>query len=193
MPELGRTAFWSVPEESKELNNFLLNSIIIMQEKFAFNAFSENTIYWNNYFIGLCRAVSWFTNQIELYQLRILNQEFWTLVKASKHIDKLKFLSWSILSNNECNFGEMKNWKITTLDLKRSGNSENSNWDKSHNLWLNILLGIDKCKNLKESLNKMWLDYDSFANLKSDLIRSIKVKMPKIKHNAHLEFSFKTI
>ena len=115
--------------------------------------------------------------------LKINNQQFCTLIKTAKRLEKIKFQYWTILTDDECDFGEMKDCKIQNLNLYHCGNklADFSNWEDKINRLSNILTGVENCENLRNSLQKMCLTYQ-YSFLYKDILENELKKYPKLSH-----------
>ena len=107
----------------------------------------------------LREAFSKWTEKIHLDKVVLSWYEFCSLVKASRGVKVLMIQNCTILTDYEWDFGNMHDCKIEILDLRECGNKSYSNWNVNKNRLDNILNGIDRCDNLKNTLKKVILYY----------------------------------
>ena len=158
---------------------FLLYSIPQNVKKFYF-IHRSSFINITDYLYIFRETFSKITMKIEISCFELNSDEFSTLVKAAKGVKTLSFIYCKINSDSEWDFGDMKEWKLNSLNLNNWGYELCSNWKMNPHLLKNILIGINKWKWMRENLSKIDLSY---LNSKVDLkmIKEITRKYPKLK------------
>ena len=169
----------------QQLDTFIKHSIFYKQERLVIRS---NSFYYNivDVFLILRDSFSKFTEIIEVNKFRFTCTQFCALVKAAKGVNKLKIHECLIFSDTECDFGEMKEWKIKTLNLHNWGIKSLSNWNDNIFRLENILIGIEKCQNLRESLQKVIITFFC-ADLDREALKDKISAYPLLKH---IEFKF---
>ena len=81
--------------------------------------------------------------------------------------------------------------KSATFFLKYTGNKENSDWFQNIERCFNILTGIEKCVNLRNSISMIELDYSATSDKKDKTTLAISNKYSSIIHLCDLKFKFK--
>ena len=85
--------------------------------------------------------------------MKVSKSEFCSLVEKAKNAEMIGFSSWTILTDSEWDFGDMKESKVQLLHFNYSGDSNHSNWNSFFsNRFNNIISGISKSKGLKNSI-----------------------------------------
>ena len=92
-----------------------------------------------------------------IQKMIVTQQEFWSLVKASKRSRTVGFLAWVVLTEFECNFEITGNWKTEVLELRYTGSAECSDWNTHPHRFIHILKGISNWESLNKSLKEIWL------------------------------------
>ena len=154
-----------------------------------FNWLGRKQVDISKYFIGVREVASKTTQLCSFIKLTISEYEFCLLVKASKRVVDLSFVSCIISVDSECNFGEMRGCKITMLSLSESWKTQY--WDlEEHKQWnFNILAGIGKCRNLRNALTKIDLCSIYSLNWKSDIESAIVERFKWLELDKHLVFN----
>ena len=160
----------------------MVNSIQEKQSEFSFNYWYTMKLNLTYYFESLWYVANKFTDIFSLWNMKITQKEFWTLLKETKGVKRVGFNSWMILTDWEWEFGEMKEWKIQTLDLNNTGNKENSNWIENEKRLENILGGIDKSEGLLKSMVALSIRIQDYERGIKKLLRSINSKFPKLRN-----------
>ena len=99
--------------------------------------------------------------------------EFWSLLKAAKNADIVSFYSSVVITDSECNFGEMRNCKIKVLDLYRVG--EFSLWYKFPMRIMNIITGVIGSSNFAQSIERLDLEAKNLDSKLSSTILKKKI------------------
>ena len=150
MPELQVYFINEVPASNEDLNQLLLSSIPQNQQSFYFNMFAQKSIYCNFYFFSLRDAVSKFTEYVNFSNLILSKEKFCSIIKAAKGTKNLIIQYCTIMSDSECDFGEMSCCKIQNLKLFNCGDQTYSNWGYYNEKLYNIIFGISICENMKK-------------------------------------------
>ena len=138
-------------------------------------------IDWTNCLMYLRETFTKFTENISISKFKISNSQFCSMVKVSKAIKKLEINYSKILTDSECDFGEIKNCKIKHLRLFQWGSYSMSNWANIKSRLENILIGIDRWENLRISLKTIDLSYSKSYNDEDILVEQIR-KFPRLEH-----------
>ena len=112
------------------------------------------------FFNELREVVSRATKEILLESLELSGEEFYKLIRASKHIWSVIFKNCMILSEQNINFGSMENCKIQTINII----SEYEFTQDWRDLWtslVDILQGVLNCNALLGSLKKIEFVFES--------------------------------
>ena len=158
----------------------MINSISSNQKKLQITNW-DKTINFSKYFFSFREAMHKWTKEISISGFIIGFSHFCSIVKAARGTNYLIIQNWAILTDYEWDFGKMNWCKITTLDMKFSGEELLSNWMEKINRLLNILTGIDLWENLRNSLQKINLYYlDTNADLNK--LKDQLLKYPRLKH-----------
>ena len=124
-----------------------------------------------NYFYGLRYVMSKATKYINIYKILLSSKEFSAILRAAKHVEKLKFIDCKILTDEEYELGQMEGWQIEFLQVgyiirvyKHSRDYEDS--------WMKIYLSIVCCPNLLRSLRH--LIFNCGGEMKKKLLSKAK-------------------
>ena len=82
------------------------------------------------------------------------------------------------MTESECDFGEMNGCKLDSLSLWGSGNRKYSDWENNVDKLFNIMAGVEKCENLRNSLTEISPGYSSFINMSENFEPEIKNRYP---------------
>ena len=132
-------------------------------------------------------AVSKFTEEVNLSRLNLSQTQFCSIVKASKHTKMLIIQYCTILTNFECDFGDMYGCNIYSLMLFNCGGPLFSNWVNNSERLFNIISGIEKWRNLKDSIKYINLYFFTINEEYKELESEIQRRFPNL---SHIEFSF---
>ena len=192
MPSTNGIQIDNLPDKWEVLNQFLLNSISNGQPSLSVNKFfARFTTSWSPYIFSLKEAATKFTIKIEIFHMMFSYDEFWSFMESAKRVWELGFLRWTLQTDLECDFGEMKWWKIKQFRFNNSGDNWYSNWDEWNERLFNILKGITDWEDLCSSLRKFELKYNTTDENKNKLILSIEEMFPTLEHRLDLQFKFK--
>ena len=127
-------------------------------------------------------ALSQFTRCI-LFNETVFSQEsFCLVIKAIKGVETVEFGSCTIITDSECNFGEMNGCKLKTISLHKSDDEYYSNWVHNRKRLHNILAGIDKCENLRNSIKRIRLFSEFNEELAEEFSDEVSKNFPRLKH-----------
>ena len=132
-------------------------------------------------FLYLRETISKWTEKVLIFYLEFNCFQFCSLVKAARKVDTLEIKWCKINTDFEWNFGEMRDSKIRILNFKSTGHKNFSNWNDNQHRLENIIIGIDRCENFRNSLNEIILSYDEIeAN--NDYLRELLERYPRLRH-----------
>ena len=158
----------------------MVNSIQEKQSEFSFNYWIPETKFNWILWILLIRGLQ-IHRRIFLMECEVTLKEFWTLKKKLKEL-RIRFNSWVILTDWECELGEMKEWKVQILDRNNTENKENSSWMEDEGRFGNILCGINKNEGLLKSIVVLSIKIQDYERGIKKLLRSINSKFLKIRN-----------
>ena len=153
----------------------MLNPIIYKPNGVLIIPDDENITDFKFYFYSVREFSSKTIECASLFRMKLSLEEFCLFIKAWKHVQSLGFIYCNIITDFECEFGELRECKIQRLGFDESGGREFSNWIDYRERLFNILKGIDGWQNLKSSLKKVSLKFNweevVITELKSDIER----------------------
>ena len=113
----------------------------------------------SSYFYGLRDAMSKVTKYIMINNILFSSKEFSAILRAAKHVERLYFGSWKILTDFECELGEMEGWQIEYLKIGDALNAYKHSRDYEDSC-IKIFLSILGCRNLLKSLKQIRFMYE---------------------------------
>ena len=147
----------NVAKENNDVNNFLINSIPNKMEAFELWGDCHEYFDCSFYLYGLREAASRTVKNFWIWSMNIGGDEFCSIIKAAKFVSNVGFKRWKILTDDVCDFGEMKGSKITELNLNGSGIY--CNWETNTQRLINIIHGIVSWRSLMSKLTQINLEY----------------------------------
>ena len=181
MPSHNEYLILSPPSNCEDLNKFMFSSIPSSQKSLWFNTYFNPTIDWKNYFISLKEAVSKFTEKIELNNLNLTISEFCCLAYWARKVKTLQLSYCIFTSETECNFGEMKGWKMEKLSLFACKENEDNSIKSQKELKFEVLRAIEKCENFHKSLKI--IDFsDGVGKEQNEIKTEIRRRFTKLSH-----------
>ena len=162
--------------EHKNIEEFLLSFGSTQIEVFIFCKKSIKIVYeklnseeeyssWikvfpcSTYFNGLRDAMSKVTKFILIKNILLSSKEFSAILRAAKHVKDLYFDSCKILTDVECELGEMEGWRIEHLKIGDIFNAYKYSRDYEDSC-MKIFLSILGCRNLLKSLKQIRFIYE---------------------------------
>ena len=137
------------------LNRFLVFSLPQGQKQFYFNWNTSWRVEWSIYLESLKSAAQKITDHFGISHINVSKTEFWEFIKSAKNADWIEFSWCNILSDSECNFGDMKESKIQKIIFVWTGHSSYSNWIANPSRFENIIKGISSSQNFANNLKQI--------------------------------------
>ena len=156
--------------------NFSGYSIEIKNENL--NSGDEFSSYYEvfpcfSYFYGLRDAMSKATKSISINDILLNSKEFSAILRAAKHVKQLYFNDCKILTDDECELGEMEGWQIEYLEIGNYNNVYKCSRDYDDS-WMKIFLSIVGCPNLLKSLSLNGIRFDYGEEMMKKLLSRSK-------------------
>ena len=106
------------------------------------------------YFYGLRDVISKATKSVWIERISFSSKEFSAILRAAKHVKDLCFTDCKILTDGECELGEMERWQIELLWVGDYIQVP-KHWRDYEDSCMKIFLSILGCSNLLRSLRKI--------------------------------------
>ena len=177
----------------RELNLILLNSIKFKPDIISITPDYENIIDVQFYFYSIRDFSSKAIQTVTLFGMKFSSDQFCSFVKACKHVQNLNFVYCNIITDSECEFGELRGSKIQNLCFEESGGKEFSDWIDHRERFFNILEGINRCQNLKSHLLEVSLQFGCDELVMTGLKSDIERMFPWLRSTNKLFFSIEQI
>ena len=171
-----------VPKKLDELTDFLDHSTSPKQKVFIFNASSYSILECKNYIYSLKGLAFKWTEKFALHNVKISGDELCSLIHFGRNVKILEFRSCVIEAYLECNFGDINECRIKQLDFRWSGDFGLSDWRGNEKILFNILKGVEKCENLRSTLDLIDLTSEYLSDIKEEIKTKIQNKFPLLKN-----------
>ena len=106
------------------------------------------------YFYGLRDVMSKATKSIDIRDISFSSKEFSSILRAAKHVKELDFNECLILTDGECELGEMEGWQIECLWVYYRIHVYKHSRDYEE-YYMKIFLSIVGCPNFLRSLKQI--------------------------------------
>ena len=94
------------------------------------------------------------TKYVWIYETLFNSKEFSAVLRAAKHVKELRFINLKILTDGECELGEMEGWQIEILQIGYFIHVY-TNIRKYEDSCMKIFLSIVGCTNLLRNLKEI--------------------------------------
>ena len=126
------------------------------QNFFFFNYTKQVQIDGSKYYEALKAVAARTVEHFYIFYTNLSADEFWGILKATKHVKNVGFNYNSISFDCEKDFGEgMESCKIEDIYLQYSGEATYSNWAANPIRFENLIASISKCAPLVNSLKTL--------------------------------------
>ena len=179
MPKVRGFKFINVPRQWLDLKELMGSSIF---HKPVWFYFAHPTSYSCAEYINVLREVlSKCSIEICLSHVRFTQPEFWSFVKSVKGVKSIELRMCTVHSYSNWDYGEMNGCKIEFITMYQSSTEDLSYWRSTLGRLYHIFAGIDKCKNMKNSLIEISL-LEDFYKGKNEVEANIRKRFKNIDH-----------
>lgn len=120
-----------------------------------------------NYFDDVLEVGKKVTESFDIWNFRLSSQHIVTLFGTLKHISHLNLFSCLLDLEEPPEFGEaLTETNLRQLDLSFWGDPERGDWKENHEHFKNLIIGLGKSEDMRQSLEWLKMDDEDFDEIK---------------------------
>ena len=163
LPDIKRIYLDYLKNNDESTKNFFLKSFPNNLKLLCLNYYNSERIYMKYYHVPLIKCLGKVSKEIYLENFYMDQDEFSSIIRASKYCDKVIIRSTKIGRSGTIDLGKDLNYNIKLVSFEYTGHSTNSDWAKNKEQFRNIIRCI-KESGLSLSLNTLSL-YECGVNI----------------------------